>query len=70
MRKKGKIKNAQVHDYSIENGRLKTSIAMGATEKSVIVGNSLDDDRWHSVDFARKGMIISIAVDDEKPLIG
>ena len=29
----------------------------------------LNDGRWHSVSFTRKGMIISMAIDDEQPLI-
>ena len=43
---------------------------MGLTEKTVISGESLNDDLWHSVDFQRRGMIISLAIDDETPLVG
>ena len=43
---------------------------MGLTEKTVIVGEGLNDDLWHTVTYSRRGMTVEVAVDDEQPLIG
>ena len=41
---------------------------MGLTEKTVLWGDRLNDDLWHSVVLKRRGMILTVAVDDEMPL--
>ena len=53
-----------------ESGRLVVSLSMGLTEKRVTAGDQLDDDRWHTVRVDRRGMLITVAVDDEKPVVG
>jgi hypothetical protein len=50
---------------------LKASVTMGLTEKKALpIGDRLDDDRWHSVEYERRGMNIRMTVDNDKPIIG
>ena len=46
------------------------TLVMGNTEKSVTVGDSLHDELWHTAVYKRRGMIITLGVDDETPLVG
>ena len=43
---------------------------MGLTEKTLRIGDSLADDKWHSVKFERRGMVMSLGVDHHRPVIG
>lgn len=43
---------------------------MGLTRKTLTLGRGLDDDLWHTVKFQRREMLITFAVDDDKPIIG
>ena len=43
---------------------------IGLTEKTIVVGEGLGDDMWHSVKLERRAMVITFSVDDERPLIG
>ncbi|TRY78868.1 hypothetical protein TCAL_10650 [Tigriopus californicus] len=56
-------------ELSLESGRLQLSVTMGMTAKTVIVGDSLNDDIWHTVMMKRMGMIITLGVDDDTPLV-
>ena len=42
---------------------------IGLTEKTIVVGEGLGDDMWHSVKLERRAMVITFSVDDERPLI-
>ena len=53
-----------------DNGKLYCQIHIGLTEKTIVVGEGLGDDLWHSVKLERRGMVITFSVDDERPLIG
>lgn len=53
-----------------DRGRLQARLVMGLTEKTAIVGEGLGDDLWHSVVFKRRGMTITLGVDDDPPLLG
>ena len=43
---------------------------MGNTKKSVYLGDGLDDDQWHTFKYERKEMLLELALDDRKPVIG
>ncbi len=43
---------------------------MGLTEKRVVLEDRLNDDHWHTVRVTRRGMVITAAVDEEKPVVG
>ena len=64
------MKNIRKPLFVSVHGRLRASMTMGLTEKSVIVGDALHDDNWHAVHFKRSGMIVTFAVDDKQPLVG
>ena len=53
-----------------ENGKLYTQIHIGLTEKTIVTGEGLGDDLWHSVKLERRGMVVTLAIDDDRPLIG
>ena len=40
------------------------------SEKTIVLGEGLGDDLWHSVHLERRGMVVTLGVDDERPLIG
>ena len=53
-----------------EKGILKLSLFMGLTEKTLRVGDNLGDDKWHTVKYERRGMIMSLGIDHHRPVIG
>ena len=53
-----------------ENGRLYLQLHIGLSEKTIVMGEGLGDDLWHSVHLERRGMVVTLGVDDERPLIG
>lgn len=53
-----------------ENGKLYAQIHIGLTEKTIVIGEALGDDLWHSVKLERRGMVITLGIDDDRPLIG
>ena len=56
--------------FFIEKGILKLSLFMGLTEKTLRLGDGLGDDKWHTVKFERRGMIMSLGIDHHRPVIG
>ena len=56
---------------STEQGKLKLELHIGSANKELTIGDSsLSDDKWHSVHFKRRGMILTLGVDGDKPAIG
>ena len=53
-----------------ENGKLYAQIHIGLTEKTIVIGEALGDDLWHSVKLERRGMVLSLGLDDDRPIIG
>ena len=53
-----------------DNGKLYCQIHIGLTEKTIVVGDGLGDDLWHSVKLERRGMVVTLGIDDDRPLIG
>ena len=56
--------------FFTENGKLYAQIHIGLTEKTIVVGEALGDDLWHSVKLERRGMVLSLGIDDDRPIIG
>ena len=56
--------------FFTEKGILKLSLFMGLTEKTLRLGDGLGDDKWHTVKFERRGMIMSLGIDHHRPVIG
>ena len=54
----------------LEGGRVKISISIGSTEKTFFVGQSLNDDIYHTLIFERRALKIKSLVDDDSPVIG
>ena len=54
----------------LEGGRVKVSIDIGLAEKSFYVGQSLNDDMYHTLIYQRRGMKINAVVDDDAPVLG
>ena len=54
----------------LEGGRVKVSIYIGLAEKSFYVGQSLNDDMYHTLIYQRRGMKINAVVDDDAPVLG
>ena len=52
----------------LEGGRVKISIYIGLAEKSFYVGQSLNDDMYHTLIYQRRAMKISSYVDDDAPV--
>jgi hypothetical protein len=53
-----------------EKGILKLSLFMGLTEKTLRLGDNLGDDKWHTIKYERRGMIMSLGIDHHRPVIG
>ena len=43
---------------------------MGHTEKGLYKGSKLNDNRWHTLHFQRRGKTVELALDNELPEIG
>ena len=54
----------------LQGGRVKISISIGSTEKTFFVGQSLNDDIYHTLIFERRALKIRSLVDDDSPVIG
>lgn len=54
----------------LEGGRVKVSIDIGLAEKSFYVGQSLNDDMYHTLIYQRRGMKVNAVVDDDAPVLG
>ncbi|KAJ8674025.1 hypothetical protein QAD02_005287, partial [Eretmocerus hayati] len=53
---------------SLENGSAKALIHIDHHEKSLVAGQGLNDDMWHTLRFSRRANAISFQVDDEAPV--
>jgi len=53
----------------LEGGRVKISIYIGLAEKTFYVGQSLNDDMWHTLLYQRRGLKINALVDDDAPVV-
>lgn len=54
----------------LEGGRVKISIYIGLAEKTFFVGQSLNDDMYHTLIYQRQGLKIKAVVDDDAPTLG
>ena len=55
---------------AMEGGRVRLDITLGSTEKTVYVGQSLNDDIYHTLVMKRRGNKIEAIMDDDDPIIG
>ena len=59
------------HFFFAENGKLYAQIHIGLTEKTIVAtSDGLGDDLWHSLKLERRGMVVTLGIDDDRPLIG
>ena len=57
-------------ELGLEAGQVRIKIMIGHYEKEIMIGQSLNDDIWHSISFKRQGNVIEANVDDEEPKKG
>ena len=57
-------------ELSLVGGQVKIYMRLGHYEKEMTVGQSLNDDLWHTITFKRRGNIFEGFVDDEEPKKG
>ena len=43
---------------------------MGDTDQKVFSGSNLNDNKWHTITFQRRGKTVELGVDDSRPVIG
>jgi len=58
---------ADTLELGLESGRVKMKILIGHYEKEIMIGQSLNDDIWHTLTFKRRGNVIEANIDDEEP---
>jgi hypothetical protein len=63
-------RSADKMDVALEGGRVKVTLQLGSAKKTVYVGQSLNDDIYHSIVIRRRGRKIRAIVDDDEPVIG
>ncbi|XP_071742719.1 neurexin 1 isoform X2 [Lepeophtheirus salmonis] len=56
-------------EFLLIDGKIEVFLKMGLTEKKLIAGNDLGDDKWHNIHFKRRGMILSLAIDGNAPIL-
>ena len=56
--------------YLTEGGQIKASLHMGETDQHVFSGDDLNYNQWHTLRYERRGKIVELAVDDNRPVIG
>jgi len=54
-------------EITLDGGRIRLYVRIGETDKSLYVGQSLNDDLWHTVKMRRRGRMLEGFVDDETP---
>lgn len=52
-----------------DEGRLKVLLRLGTTEQKLFAGSNLADDKWHTVQYQRRGLVLSLGVDGDKPAL-
>ena len=57
-------------ELSLVGGQVRIFIRLGHNEKQMTIGQSLNDDFWHTITFKRRGNIIEAFIDDEEPKKG
>ena len=63
------LEKAEVTDtleIAMLGGQVKLSIRIGHYEKEIVIGQSLNDDIWHSLSFKRRGNVLEANIDDEE----
>ena len=53
-------------EIAMLGGQVKLSIRIGYYEKEIVIGQSLNDDIWHSLSFKRRGNVLEANIDDEE----
>ena len=53
-------------EIAMLGGQVKLSIRIGHYEKEIVIGQSLNDDIWHSLSFKRRGNVLEANIDDEE----
>ena len=53
-------------EIGLFGGQVKISLRIGHYEKEIMVGQSLNDDIWHSLSFKRRGNVLEANIDDEE----
>ncbi|XP_046687748.1 neurexin-3-like isoform X2 [Homalodisca vitripennis] len=53
---------------TISAGRIKLTIRIGDKEKTMLSGQGLNDNQWHTVTFSRRASNLNLQVDDEAPI--
>ena len=60
-----------MHDFNFPSLQVRITLQLGtAREKTLYVGQSLNDDIYHSVVIRRRGRNVRATVDDDEPLLG
>ena len=57
-------------ELSLVGGQVRIYLRLGHYEKEMTVGQSLNDDLWHTITFKRRGNIFEGYIDDEEPRKG
>ena len=53
-------------EIGLVGGQVRISLRIGQSEKEMTVGQSLNDDIWHSLAFKRRGNVLEANIDDEE----
>ena len=53
-------------EIGLIGGQVRISLKIGHYEKEILVGQSLNDDIWHSLSFKRRGNVLEANIDDEE----
>ncbi len=54
----------------MEAGRVRVTLRMGIEDKTIYVGQSLNDDIYHTLIYKRRGTKIEATMDDDQPILG
>ena len=57
-------------ELSLESGQAMIRIKIGHYEKEIMIGQSLNDDIYHTLTFRRRGNVIEANIDEENPKKG
>ena len=53
-------------EIGLFGGQVQISLRIGHHQKEILVGQSLNDDIWHSLSFKRRGNVLEANIDDEE----
>ncbi|XP_046401405.1 neurexin-1 isoform X2 [Ischnura elegans] len=55
-------------EVALAGGRIRLTVRLGKSEKTLQAGHGLNDNQWHTIRFSRRGLLLKLQVDGDSPV--